>query len=48
MSNLSPDAPADYMALDLSVRSRISVRDWLWMTDEQKAGFEASELEPGF
>lgn len=40
------DAPAGYAALPESIKAIYSVKEWLWLTDVQKAQLVRRETEP--
>lgn len=39
-------APKDYEALPECIKAQLSVKEWLWLSDAEKANLIQSETEP--
>lgn len=40
------DLPADYRALPESIKAYVSLKEWLWLSDTEKARLVQTETEP--
>jgi hypothetical protein len=42
----APTGAAEYDALPAAIRAYLPLREWLWLSDGEKAHLEQSETEP--